>query len=1004
MATNKKEIIVDIDAKIKAANAETDLRKLRRQLNELNSELSKIGDTSSEDFIKLSEAISKVEGKIGDAGDRLKTITGEPLERVNAGLSLVSEGLMNLDFDKATIGINGIADGINKLKFADIKEGIGKVATAFYNLGKALLTNPFFLLGSTIALIILNFEKLKNLGGAVGDFFRGLGKVVDGIVKSFKDFTDFLGLTNYALEETTKKAAESTDAMAKFSAAILNTSKSLNQIKGLSTFILDWSAAQSDLNAVMAKFNAEKAKYIGGNNELVKYLDEVSKTTDKYAASIKKSNGELIDGVTFQKQQETIMKGVIDRLSQLMTSEEDRAKLTTIVSEMVSKKLSQAAALYIEDEKQKTENAKKQLQVELDRANLITDADKRQRTIWNIQRKIRLEDAKLDYKLRKSGAEDLIQLSENTNAQFSKDEEFNKKLRRQYLQGKLDDNTKYFNQLLSLTEMYSKTVTTTESRIQGERPPMDIFEAEKMVEILKELGIETVNYNALLNNRIKLSEKDQEIFIKNLKTALQNAQSKKAAEIKSQAESLKDETLYQAANTQITIKGEERRKESQKLYNRNVANINKEFRQNETKATIKKAADTLKVELDTLRAGQAKLLDTSKQGSAEKMDLYDQEEATIILYYQELAKMAESDIESKQLELQLKIELDAVDVKRYNTLVNYNKEVEKNADLKEESDRKERERKLELLRLDEELRKRRINDQLEAAQSEFNVLKSHQETITNFKLKAEKDLILKIKDLRLQANAEAQSEEFKVIDSITADKLKLVVKGSDEEKTIIADGESAKEVVREKYAKKSVEIEQNATDQKLKANEDFAKKAIDLAQYGMDVANELGELANAKDEALRDEQGRLDLAVQERIFNRNKNFQYANAVMNTAAAVTGALAASGGVNWAGAIAAGAAGLIQILKISATKFTPEGGVGGGGGGTVDVKAPDMAEAPKNPFFSQGYMAGISPNGELGFRPGNNQMMLRVGVYENDIRTTMNKVSVLESRSTLSGAGY
>jgi hypothetical protein len=41
--------------------------------------------------------------------------------------------------------------------------------------------------------------------------------------------------------------------------------------------------------------------------------------------------------------------------------------------------------------------------------------------------------------------------------------------------------------------------------------------------------------------------------------------------------------------------------------------------------------------------------------------------------------------------------------------------------------------------------------------------------------------------------------------------------------------------------------------------------------------------------------------------------------------------------------------------------------------------------------------------VGFRPGKDNSMIKVGVYESDIRNVMNKVNVLETRSTLSGAG-
>ena len=246
--------------------------------------------------------------------------------------------------------------------------------------------------------------------------------------------------------------------------------------------------------------------------------------------------------------------------------------------------------------------------------------------------------------------------------------------------------------------------------------------------------------------------------------------------------------------------------------------------------------------------------------------------------------------------------------------------------------------------------------------------------------------------------------ELANIDKLKKDRLAVTAVGSIAEGAIIAESENQKEVVRKKYAQKDVELNETVTNQKLSANEKAAKKAIQLAQYGMDIANSLGELANIQDEKHRDENGKLDIEFQKRIFERNKNFQYANAIMNTAAAVTGALASSAGANWPAAIAAGIAGAVQIAKIAATKFTPEAGASTGGGGSTNITAPDMAQQPNNPFFSQGYMnQNIGPNGMVGFRPGKDNSMIKVGVYESDIRNVMNKVNVLETRSTLSGAG-
>ena len=250
MATNNKKIELDIDAKINAAQAETDLRKLTRQLRDLRSELESIDETSA-DFNRLRDAISQVEGKIGDANDRLQTITGEPLERVSAGLGLVSQGLLNLDFDKATIGINGIADGIGKMNLSKMQEGIGKVATAFTNLGKVLLTNPIFLLGAAIAGLVIALYKLKDLGGSIGMVFNSIGKAIESVKKSIIDFTDMLGLTDTKSMKFIENLKYAEEGVNNLSEAFVN----IDEAGGFSTFNEQLSIMNREVSNLESNLN-----------------------------------------------------------------------------------------------------------------------------------------------------------------------------------------------------------------------------------------------------------------------------------------------------------------------------------------------------------------------------------------------------------------------------------------------------------------------------------------------------------------------------------------------------------------------------------------------------------------------------------------------------------------------------------------------------------------------------------------------------------------------------
>jgi hypothetical protein len=93
----------------------------------------------------------------------VNTLAGDPLERLNNSFSSVGSSLMSLDFGAAIIGLNGMSSAIKEIKFKDVANGIKSIGGAFANVGKALLTNPIFLVAAALALIIMNFEKIIKL-------------------------------------------------------------------------------------------------------------------------------------------------------------------------------------------------------------------------------------------------------------------------------------------------------------------------------------------------------------------------------------------------------------------------------------------------------------------------------------------------------------------------------------------------------------------------------------------------------------------------------------------------------------------------------------------------------------------------------------------------------------------------------------------------------------------------------------------------------------------------
>lgn len=184
-------------------------KSLKAQLRELQAQLANT-DPQTQKYRDLSQAAGELKDKISDAAQAVGTQAGGAFEKVSGSLGLVTSRLLSLDFQGAAEGAKLFAQNANDIKLKDVGEGIKGLTSTLGSLGKALLTNPIFLLGTVIVGIISNFEALKNSGGALGSFFTGLSDTVGFLKDSLLALSDAIGLTNTKAAEEAEKAAQRT--------------------------------------------------------------------------------------------------------------------------------------------------------------------------------------------------------------------------------------------------------------------------------------------------------------------------------------------------------------------------------------------------------------------------------------------------------------------------------------------------------------------------------------------------------------------------------------------------------------------------------------------------------------------------------------------------------------------------------------------------------------------------------------------------------------------------
>ena len=143
-------------------------KSLKAQLRDLQAQLANTEPDSAK-YRELAAAAGELKDRISDAAEAVGTQAGGAFERVGGSLGLVTSRIANLDFTGAAEGAKQLAANIGQVKPGDIAKGISSIGSAFASVGKALLTNPIFLIGAAIAAAIVYADELLSLIDGVTD-------------------------------------------------------------------------------------------------------------------------------------------------------------------------------------------------------------------------------------------------------------------------------------------------------------------------------------------------------------------------------------------------------------------------------------------------------------------------------------------------------------------------------------------------------------------------------------------------------------------------------------------------------------------------------------------------------------------------------------------------------------------------------------------------------------------------------------------------------------------
>jgi hypothetical protein len=224
-----QDVEIKIKAAVEGAQAAQTLGSLKKALTELQqlAEETEIGSTQFQqlqsEISSTTNRLAETNDRLGDVGDKLRTLSGTPVERLNASFGLLKESIFNLDIDKAKIAVEGLVNSFTPLGadgkvltgfkaigpvLQNLGSGVASLGQSFVQMGRTLLMNPIFLLAATAAAITVAITALLNKLGLLKPLMDAIGNAVEFVSSAFDNLTEAIGLTTAASDRHLRKVKE----------------------------------------------------------------------------------------------------------------------------------------------------------------------------------------------------------------------------------------------------------------------------------------------------------------------------------------------------------------------------------------------------------------------------------------------------------------------------------------------------------------------------------------------------------------------------------------------------------------------------------------------------------------------------------------------------------------------------------------------------------------------------------------------------------------------------
>lgn len=231
--TNADQVAKKLETIDKVANTTTGgLAGLKKELRAVENELAGL-DSGSERFAELSTQAGQLKDRMKDVREAVGNQAGPAVEVLSNNFQKLRGDLMNLDFEGASTALRGIGGSIKNISFKEIIGGIKNFGSALANVGKALLTNPIFLIAAAVAAAALAinsaFESIKAEQQKVVDLANANAQAERDKLTALQEGDATLKLQGKSEKEILKLKLEQIDAAIQAQEIAIETQKNVTK-------------------------------------------------------------------------------------------------------------------------------------------------------------------------------------------------------------------------------------------------------------------------------------------------------------------------------------------------------------------------------------------------------------------------------------------------------------------------------------------------------------------------------------------------------------------------------------------------------------------------------------------------------------------------------------------------------------------------------------------------------------------------------------------------------